>query len=331
MFKNKLFFKILLNSLLGIVFILIWSKFVNLSEITQILKTVQIKFALAFLGLVALAGMFRGLRFKFLLKDCNIPFKDVVMLYYLCQFLSFMIPIRAGEITKSAYLTTQFNLPFGKTITWVFIDRALDFLLMLLVVAVFLIFIPTNLPPDFIKVVLAVLLGFIIFFVLAIKSEDLLKKFTIFLSNFLILGSIKRLFVSFIHSIIEGLDILKRRPIDLSYLAGLTVAAAICDSLAWLSVFSALGINFGFARSILGNALEAFTFLIPAAPGYVGSAEAAGLAVYSGVMMMEANLASAVVLLFHVLTVATLLILGLASLYFLKLDLKIVWKKLKRE
>ena len=57
------------------------------------------------------------------------------MLNLLCQFLSFMIPVRAGEITKSAYLTSQFDLPLGKSLIWVFVDRFFDFWVILFLIA----------------------------------------------------------------------------------------------------------------------------------------------------------------------------------------------------
>ncbi|MDO8570585.1 MAG: lysylphosphatidylglycerol synthase transmembrane domain-containing protein [Candidatus Daviesbacteria bacterium] len=329
MLNKSLITKIVINSLLGLIFIFIWTRFVNLNDVLQILKTADLKLASVFFLTFALAGILRGFRLKLLLHKHQIPIKDAVMIHYLAQFLSFMIPIRAGELTKSVYLTSQFNLPLGKTVTWVFIDRALDLLMVLIFIAVLLPFIPTNLPADFIKLILLVLLIFIGMFVLAITNEKLFKKMTIFLSKFLVVSSIKRKFVTLTHTIIEGFDVLKRSPKELIKLAVLTFFALIFDSLSWMIAFMIVGAKLDLSKFILADSLVAFSFLVPAAPGYVGSAEAAGLAVFSGILKMNPNLSSAGTLMFHILTVVILLVLGLLSLYFLKFDLGLVWKKIK--
>ncbi|MDO8638164.1 MAG: lysylphosphatidylglycerol synthase transmembrane domain-containing protein [Candidatus Daviesbacteria bacterium] len=331
MLNKNLLIKIGVNSLLGLALIFIWTRFVNLTDVLDILKTADFKIAFIFLITFALAGIFRGARLKILLHKHKIPLKDAVMIHYLSQFVSFMIPIRAGELTKSVYLTSQFNLPLGKTVTWVFIDRALDLLMVLTFIAVLLPFIPTNLPADFIKLILLVLIIFLAMFVLAITNDKLFKKLTIFLSNFLIVGSIKRRFVTLTHTIIEGFDVLKRSPQELVILTVLTFFGSIFDSLSWLIAFMMVGAKLDLPKFVLADSLIAFSFLVPAAPGYIGSAEAAGLAVFSGVLKMNPKLSSAGTLMFHILTMVVLLILGLASLYFLKFDLGLVWKKIRNK
>lgn len=331
MLNRNLIIKIGINSLLGLVLIFIWTRFVNLSDILQILKTADLKLAFIFFITFALAGIFRGFRLKLLLHKHKVPVKDAVMIHYLAQFLSFMIPIRAGELTKSVYLTSQFNLPLGKTITWVFIDRALDLLIVLLFIAIILPFIHTNLPEYFILIICLVLIAFIVMFVLAVTNDKLFKKLTIFLSNFLIVRSIKQRFITLTHTIIEGFEVLKRSPAELISLIVLTFFALIFDSLSWLIAFMVVGAKLDLPKFILGDALVSFSFLVPAAPGYIGSAEAAGLAVFSGILKMNPNLSSAGTVMFHILTVVVLLILGLLSLYVLKFDLGLVWKKIKRE
>lgn len=329
MLNRSLLAKIGINSLLGLVLIFIWTRFVNLNDIWQILKTADYKLAIIFFLTFSLAGILRGVRLKLLLHKHKVPLKDAVMIHYLAQFLSFMIPIRAGELTKSVYLTSQFNLPFGKTITWVLIDRVLDLMMVLVLIAIILPFVSTNLPEYFIKVVLLVLVAFIAMFVLAVTNDKLFKKLTIFLSKFLIISSIKRRFVTLTHTIIEGFDVLKRSPKELVSLTVLTFFALIFDSLSWLVAFMIIGAKLDLPKFILGDSLVSFSFIVPAAPGYVGSAEAAGLAVFSGILKMNPNLSSAGTLMFHILTVVVLLILGLLSLYFLKFDLGLVWKKVR--
>lgn len=303
----------------------------NLEEIARILQRVEIRFALLFFAFFIFSGLLRALRLKLLLGKFKLPFKDVLMLNLLCQFLSFMIPIRAGEITKSAYLTSQFDLPLGKSLIWVFVDRFFDFWLVLLLIAAFLPFIATTLPQSSVRLVPALFLGLTLVFIVAVVSEKFFKNVTNRLARYLVADKLKDIFIRITHTVIEGVGVLRRPAKETAGLLILTILATLSDAAIWLTVFASLGIDLGFGKVVLGTALAALTFLVPAAPGYVGSAEAAGLAVFSGILGVETNLASAAVVFFHILTVVVILAGGITSLYLLKFDLKFVWRKLRKQ
>lgn len=110
----------------------------------------------------------------------------------------------------------------------------------------------------------------------------------------------------------------------------LTALALLSDGLGWYVLFVALN-ETDFPKVFLGSLLSSLTYLIPAAPGYVGSAEAAGLAVFSYGMGIDKTISSVVTVLAHGLTLLALLIAGIISLYLLKFDLKLVFKKLKKD
>ncbi len=328
---RKLIFRVLVNTLLGVILVFVWSRFVDISEIASILQKVDIKFALLFFAFFFFSGVMRAFRLKLLLGKFKLPFKDVLMLNLLCQFLSFMIPIRAGEITKSAYLTSQFDLPLGKSLIWVFVDRFFDFWVVLALIAAFILFIPTNLPESSIRLIPVLFLGLTLVFIVAVVSERFFKNVVNKFAPFLVLDKLKDIFIRITHTVIEGVGVLRRPAKETAALLIFTLLATLGDAGIWLTAFAAVGVDLGVLKVILGTALTALTFLIPAAPGYVGSAEAAGLAVYSGVLGVEANLASAAIVFFHILTVLVILAGGLTSLYLLKFDLKFVLRKLKRE
>lgn len=329
---SKTLFRIAINTAIGVILIFLWSRFVNLDQILKILQTTNPKFIVSFIFFFGLAGALRGVRFKFLLhKYHRIPYKDMVMLTYLAQSLSFMIPLRIGELSKSVYLASQFDLPLGRAVVWVFIDRFLDFLMIIATIAILLQFIPTILPTKFLPIILIVLVLFAISFIVAIVNGRLLKRAMVFLSHSLIFPPIKRWFVTFTHIIIDGFEILRRDPKELVGLLVFTLFILLIDGIIWWSAFAALGLNLGIFKSMLGNGLSALTFLIPSAPGYVGSAEASGLAVFGGVLGLNANLASAATVLMHIIITVCLLVFGLISLYLLKFDLGGVWKKLRNK
>lgn len=328
--KNKLFLRITLNSALGLLFVFIWSRFVDLEELWGNLQKADFKIVVPlFLAFFVLSSSLRAFRLKVLLSQKGLPFKDILMLNWLSQFLSFSIPIRAGEVAKSAYLTAQFNIPLGKALILVFLDRFLDFWAVLLLVSVLLTVTPTALPESLAKTLLLLFAVFTLAFILILKSHNLFKKLIVFLSNFLVVSKLKSGFVSFTHSIVDGFEVFRSQPVLLGKLLVITFAAFVSDGMLWAVVFSSIGVNLPMVRAILGNALSALTFLIPAAPGYVGSAEVSALAVFSGVLGIESNIASTAAVLTHILTLVVLLGVGLIAIYFLKFDLGIVWKKIR--
>ena len=77
--------------------------------------------------------------------------------------------------------------------------------------------------------------------------------------------------------------------------------------------------------------LNSLTFLIPAAPGYVGSAEAAGLAVFTYGLGYDKIYVSASTVIFHALSLIYILSSGIYGLYALKFNLGLVWKKVLRK
>ncbi len=311
---SKNLIRIAANSLLGLILIFVWSRFVDLDQIVKILKTVNPVFVASFIFFFGLAGALRGIRFKWLLgKYHHIPVKDMIMLTYLAQFLSFMIPLRIGELSKSVYLTSQFDLPLGRAVVWVFIDRFLDFMMIIFTIALLLQFIPTILPAKFLPIVLIVLIGFSLGFFVAITKGHWIKK------------------IPFTHTIVDGFEILKGNIRKLIGVLLFTLVILVVDGMIWWSAFAALGTNLGVFKSMLGNGLSALTFLIPSAPGYVGSAEASGLAVFGGVLGLNANLASAATVLMHIIITVCLLVFGLISLFLLKFDLGLVWRKFTKK
>lgn len=323
-----IFIRILINTAIGVALIIVWLQFVDIGEILKILKEVKIQYALLLFLFFFGGTVLRAFRLKLLLNQYKLDLKNLVLLNFLSQFFSYIIPLRVGEVTKSVYLHTQLGLPLGKTILWVFIDRFLDFWVTLLLISLLIIVVTTSLPFNFGQIVFAILLGFLFITIIILISHKWAKKILEFFSYLLIFQKLKDIFLKLGNTIIEAFDILRRHPLELGLLLLITVIAIIFDALIWFFLFVSLGSQFDFLKILLGNLLSALTFLIPAAPGYVGSAEASALAVFSGVLGIEPNLTSAAAVLSHILIALAMLIYGIIAIYFLKFDLKLVWEKI---
>lgn len=295
--------------------ILIWLKLVNLSEVLKTLSSIKLVYLSAFLVFFVLSGFLRATRLKLLLKRFSFPLKDLFFLNFLSQFLSFAIPIRAGEIAKGVYLSSNPKIPFTQGLLFSFLDRFIDFWVNILTLSLMFLFIPIGVPGKVRVFISVLLIGFSAATILILATQNLVKKIVPFW---------------FAHSIIDGFDVFRRPPMELFELLALSVLAAVSDAMILYFILLSLGVNLGFIKTLISNLLFALTFLIPAAPGYVGNIEVGIVAILSGIMKLPVNLSSGAALVAHVLNLLIVPLVGLVSLYVLKFDLKLVWRKLQR-
>lgn len=323
-----MFKKILLNAILGLVLIFIWSRFVDLQQIIANLSKANLTFLVPVLLFMFLSPSIRAIRLKIFLNEVKkIRLLDLIFLNGAAQVLNFFIPIRAGELVKGIYLNTKYQLPLGKSVIWIFMDRFVDFLAVLVLTAILFFIVPTALSIKFITIITVILILALFFTYLIIYQSTFTRKLFNFLKPIFIFKSIKIYFDKFSNFILESFTILNRHPKDLSLMTIVTVLAYGADAAIWYFAFTALGAPQDFFRMYLGQLLSALTYLIPAAPGYVGSAEASGLLILSGIFGIAPNLASAMVVLFHITSAVFVLVFGLISIYSLKIEVKTLLKK----
>jgi len=320
--------KILLNTLLGLVLIFIWSRFVNLRQIANIISGTNLLYLGPIFFLLLLSPIIRALRLKIFLAEVKkVKLLDLIFLNGVAIMLNFFIPIRAGEIAKGIYLNTNYQLNLGKSVIWIFLDRFVDFLIVLLLATGFLLVVPTSLGTKFtimVSIIFILASGFAYLVIFQLKFSQKLAQI---LKNLLIQKHIRVYFEKFSNFILESFKILDRHPKDLFFMVLLTVLAYCSDGAIWYFMFISLGSHQNYLKMYLGQLLSALTYLVPAAPGYVGSAEASGLLIFSGVFGINADLASATTVLFHIIVAIFTLLFGLLSVFLLKIDLGLILKK----
>ena len=324
--------KILFNTILGIILIFIWSRFVDLEATVSNLLKVNLYYLGPIFFFMLLSPVIRAVRLKIFLSEVRkIKLLDLIFLNGAAMILNFFIPIRAGEIAKGVYLNTHYNLNLGKSVIWIFLDRFVDFLAVLLLATILFFIVPTALSITFVIIITIVFFTAFFLTYLIVYEAIFTRKLFNFLRPLLIEKHIKIYFDKFSNSILESFSILRRHPKDLALMIVITFLAYIADAAIWYFTFVSLGANQDFLKMYLGQVLSALTYLIPAAPGYVGSAEASGQLILSGIFGIELNLASAMIVLFHILSAIFVLIFGLFSIYSLKINVGLVFRKvLKR-
>jgi uncharacterized protein (TIRG00374 family) len=328
----KTLIRIGINTLIGAVLIYFWLKLVNIQEILDVLETFNPWILIPCAGFMVLATVLKAIRFKVLLsKALKVPALKIINLTLLSQLLSYTIPIRAGEIAKGVYLSTEYNLHFGKSLVWVFLDRFLDFWAVLGFSLILLLIVPTGFPQGLIQTLFWVVVAASAGVVLVVLKPEFFRGLAKLISKILIAKALKDKFLSFSFFIIDCFGLLKGSVLRNLKLFFLTTAAVVSEGLTWYFIFSFLIPGVSLLKILLGSMLTALTFLIPAAPGYVGSAEAAGLAVFSYGLGLSQSIVPAATVIIHAVGLVVILSAGIIGLYALKFDLGLVWRKVLKK
>ncbi|MDO8618911.1 MAG: lysylphosphatidylglycerol synthase transmembrane domain-containing protein [Candidatus Daviesbacteria bacterium] len=332
MISRTFLLKILFNTFIGVIAVFVWLKFVNLSDIKTILVGVKPQYLILILFTIWLAISFRAFRLKFFLSPLHkIRLREILWLNGVSIMLNFLIPIRGGDITRGIYLSRTYHIPVQRSLTWVFLDHFIDFLVLLLLTPPLLLLVPNNLGGNVGMIAIGISGVMLIVAYLMIFQASFAKILLEFATNFLIFDIFKKHFRKFYIHMLDSFMILKRSSHELIFLVFITIMAYLADGLTLYFTFLSVGIHISYIESFLAQFLSALTYLVPAAPGYVGSAEASGLIVFSAVLGINQNLASAASLVFHGSLAIFAIVYGIFCLQALDLNPFVLLKRVSKE
>lgn len=101
-------------------------------------------------------------------------------------------------------------------------------------------------------------------------------------------------------------------------MAAASAAAVGLDGLAFAMLFQALGLAVSMASAIVTQVTLLYATVLPSAPGYLGSLEAAGMLILSQGLGLGAGRAAGAILLWHLTGAAVILSAGALGLFMLR-------------
>ncbi|HVU68700.1 MAG TPA: lysylphosphatidylglycerol synthase transmembrane domain-containing protein [Ktedonobacteraceae bacterium] len=320
--------KISLGLLVGIVLLVIAARFVDFANALHILGahlgTPQ-GIGLALLaGLAYLAGhSIRGLRWKLFLNPVGkVDTLKVIELAQVAVFLNFLLPMRAGEAAKSLVLKRIAATPISKSLPTVAMDKSLDLLPVLLVVALFPVLSVAMDLRLWLLLALAdcVLIVLILFTGLMIWKRDfalkLLQKSLGWLPR-----AIGAKIEGFVTGFVDALLAAARRPAIFLPALLLTCGAVVCDALFALLAFQVIGLPVSLGTALAGYILYTLFSILPTPPAQIGSNEVAGLLIFSGLLHLPGASVVAMYLFAHLWTALIMTATGLSCLTALGLTM----------
>jgi uncharacterized protein (TIRG00374 family) len=330
---KKLFNKKLLiifgQTLFGLLLLYVWSRFIDFGKLLEYIPGIKVQFLVIALLFAYFGTILRTIRWKILISPIiSVPFFQLLLMSFASAFINYLVPIRAGEVSKAWFLKKKYNLDISRSLPSVLLDKGFDFFVLL---SLFII-----LPTIFLSLrevrlvstwwaLIFLAIPLVMVYMLVWKQEfvfSFIKGLKKVLPNFLGEG-LEKVFGPFL----KGFSVLRREPVLLTSLIILSISAFLADS-AWVYfLFLAFGYKSAILPIIFATILVTLSFIIPSAPGYVGTTEVAGSLVFSVVLGIEANFAASVVVFYHLLTALMVFMVGVIALEILHFNLFGLLKK----
>jgi hypothetical protein len=299
--------------MLGAVLLAAWLWIVDLEAVADTLRAAQWGFVALAAGIAVTSTMVRAVRWRLILRPIAlVPQVDVWLISLASSLINFVIPVRSGEIAKSLFLKQRDSVPISASLPTVAVDRSLDLLALLVIGAVAVL---SGLRLQGSLSIILVLgaglfAGFATFVVLAIFWQERLMRVAEWAVPRFIGESIRSRLIGILNGLMTGFTAIARQPRSLIPLIALSLVAALLDAGVFYLLFVSVGNPVLPMVALTGYALFALTFILPGAPGYIGSMEAFGSLVFGGALGIPQAASASVILIFHALDALILAVFG---------------------
>ncbi len=325
--------RISIGLLIGIALLLLVAQFVNVPMTIQVLRqNLATPRGLLFALLSGIAFLtawgLRGYRWKLFLNPvCKLSTFRVIQLFLIGTFLNFLLPVRGGEVAKSLMLKRIAGVPISKSLPTIAMDKALD-LLPALFIMVIVPFLGIEMDIKIWLILIAVgglLVGMTLFVGLAAWKRafaiSLLHKLIGILPAFLA-SRIEGFTTGFVDSLLMGAS----RPKVFIQAILLTCVAVFFEGLFAMLAFWTIGFHISYGAAIFGYTLYNMFYILPTPPGQVGSNEAVGLLVFTGLLELPADRVTAMFVFSHPWAALLMTTIGMACLSSLGLTISSAMK-----
>ncbi|MBN2565147.1 MAG: flippase-like domain-containing protein, partial [Candidatus Eisenbacteria bacterium] len=280
---------------------------VNARELRDNIERAQPAWLVVAACLYLSAYFVRSLRWRAILKPVA-PIRVSEGFYMLMAgyFINYVVPIRAGEIAKSFFLKRLRGVPIATSLPTVFVDKLLELVSILLVVALIpILSVRMNATlGTLIYSVLGIFLASMALLLFAFRNPSGASRFLCSVFSWLPRRIYGRL-ADFIDLFVRGMGVARRGPRTLWALLGLTALAVLLDALYFFTMFRAFSVDVGFFRVLFGYTLLTLSYILPTPPAQIGYNEFVIGLIFAGglaAVHIPKGQVMAVVLVAHALT-----------------------------
>lgn len=299
------------QSLSGFGVLFLWLTFLDLEKVRFYLSSVNLYFLAGAIIIAILTSILRVFRLKILLLPLGrISFIRLYLAVLAGTLVNFLIPLRVGEAVKAFFLK-NLGLPFTFSLSTIFFDKALDFLMM----GIFVFLAPLafvsldNLVFFRTWVILFLFLPLGIIYLLVWQNKFCLKTLRFFKKFFPqkgLMGIVYKVGEDFI----RGFAKINQRPGMIFGLLIYSFLLLVLNGIYFFLLFKAVGLKAPFLSTWYSAIAFTFSYLIPSAPGYLGTTEIAGTAIFSLILMVSKERAASLVLLYRLVNTTLVFLTG---------------------
>ena len=301
----------------------------NLSEVWLDLQQANLIWLVPGVSVYFVSVAVRSWRWGYLLQPARpLSIRQLYSVVVIGYMGNNIYPARIGELLRAYVLRCRHDVPMAFSLSTVFLERIIDGLVMAAFVLIGLPRVP-NLAPQVLNVVamLSVLLvaAISVFFGLALAPHTA-EKLAGAVINTLAPRRFRPRLMAFASRFVQGAQAL-RRPADLLAIVLSTILIWLIETLKYWFVMHAFGLEarLGYIDLMLVNGAANLFTVIPAAPGFVGTFDLAGIGTLTA-LGVERVAAAAYTLVLH--AVLWLPVTALGAFFMLREGLR--WADLRQ-
>jgi uncharacterized protein (TIRG00374 family) len=305
-----------LTSLGGLLLLAYVIRSVPVADLSGHLRPQHAEPLVALLGLVLAAQLVRAVRWRWLLSPLvRVPVLDAFWINAASGFLNYLVPIRAGEAARVVWLSRRHRVAPGTALGCLVIDHTFDLCGVIVVLATGALLNATaSARTPGMPTLLLALGGAVAMLVVIAGSAGLgpcLARSRLVPARF----SCR---ITEHATAFRAATQLARTPGRLALLAAASAAAVLFDGLAFAMVLRSLGLAVSVVSAVVAQVTLLYAYVLPSAPGYLGSLEAAGTFILSHGLGVGAAPAAGAVLVWHAAGAAIVLGVGALALVNLR-------------
>jgi uncharacterized protein (TIRG00374 family) len=301
---------------IGILLILLWSRFIEVEEVMERIRGIRATPVLLAGISYMLAYFVRSVRWNVLLRNqVRVSVWRSWQYSMAGNFVNYLIPIRLGEVVKAWFIRHKHDIGISRALPSIFIDKSFDTIGIFFVILM-LPFISIQLSAPMLTLLgllaAVFLLSLFLLIFAAYRKHSVVKVLQALISW--LPNKVRGKLDGFIKLFVQGLNVFEHHWSILLLCICLTALGVLLDGLYFWLVFRAFGDMFPFGKVLFGYTLINLSYALPQPPAQLGSNEWMMIVIFSVGFGLTANAASAIMAFAHVFTFLLMSVAGLAAI-----------------
>ncbi len=320
-------YQLLIGVLISIIFLVIFLRNTDFSQVARALATANIALILAAIVVYFMGVWFRALRWKYLIKPLvKVGSSTLFPLVTIGLMVNDILPGRLGIVARAYIVGEKKNISKLASGATVITENILDGLALILILVIGILLIPT---PGLIKTIgwiaAVIFIGIFIIMLLITYSENK-AQLVIRLVTVITPHKWRPRISNWISLFISGLEIL-RSPGELMRIFLLSLIVWLCESTTFYLVALSLNLVVPFYAMLLVTAIASLSWtLVLISPGGIGTFDAICKFTLTEALGVAGGLATAYTVAIHAILFVPVIILGFIFLWRENMSLREITK-----